>query len=124
MPKPKPKSKSKSHAKPREVVVFVGTRKGGFIFRSDMRVVPNGTLAVHHSTNAGKTWRTQTRGLPAHDAFHTILREAMSTDACDPAGVYFGAENGQLYQTRNEGGEWHLLADNLPPIMSVEAAIV
>jgi photosystem II stability/assembly factor-like uncharacterized protein len=91
---------------------------------AEMRTVPNGCLAVFRSTNSGKTWQTQSRGLPARNAFDTILREAMSTDTCDPAGVYFGTENGQLYHTRDEGASWNLLAEHLPPIMSVEAMAV
>ena len=46
----------------------------------------------------------------------------MSTEACDPAGVNFGAETGQRFHSRSEGREWHLVADCLPTIYSVEAA--
>jgi hypothetical protein len=91
---------------------------------AEMRVVPNGSLTVYCSTNGGNTWKKQTKGLPTKDAFHTILREAMSTDTCDSAGVYFGTESGQLFHTRDEGKQWQLLAGNLPPIMSVEAAVI
>jgi hypothetical protein len=45
----------------------------------------------------------------------------MSVDAADPAGVYFGTSTGQLFHTRDEGRAWHLLADFLPPVYSVEA---
>jgi photosystem II stability/assembly factor-like uncharacterized protein len=91
---------------------------------AEMRVVPNGSLTVYCSTNGGKTWKGQTKGLPTKDAYQTILREAMSTDTCDSAGVYFGTETGQLFYTRDEGKQWQLLAGNLPPIMSVEAAVI
>ena len=91
---------------------------------AEMRACPGGSLAVYRSRNAGRSWQKQNRGLPARNAFLTILREAMSTDACDPAGVYFGTETGQLFYSRDEGRRWHLLADFLPPILSVEAAIV
>jgi hypothetical protein len=46
----------------------------------------------------------------------------MVADACDPAGIYFGTETGQLFSSRDAGKQWHLLADLLPPILSVEAA--
>ncbi len=48
----------------------------------------------------------------------------MSTDTGDPAGVYFGTETGQLFYSRDEGQQWDLLADFLPPILSVEAAVL
>jgi hypothetical protein len=51
-----------------------------------------------------------------------VLREAMSTDAGDPAGVYFGTETGQLYASPDAGRSWAEIADFLPPIISVEAA--
>jgi hypothetical protein len=48
----------------------------------------------------------------------------MSTDLGDPVGVYFETETGQLFHSRGEGRQWHLMADFLPPILSVEAAVV
>ncbi len=89
-----------------------------------MRACPKGCLAVYRSANAGRSWQKQDRGLPTRNAHLTILREAMSTDNCDPAGVYFGTETGQLFYSRDEGRQWHLLADFLPPILSVEAAVI
>ena len=32
-----------------------------------------------------------------------MLREAMAVDRLDPAGVYFGTSNGQLYGSADEG---------------------
>ncbi len=91
---------------------------------AEMRATPKGCLAVYRSTSAGRTWQKQTRGLPTRNAHLTILREAMTTDTCDPAGIYFGTETGQVFYSRDEGRQWHLLADFLPPILSVEAAVV
>jgi photosystem II stability/assembly factor-like uncharacterized protein len=91
---------------------------------SQMRACPKGSLAVYRSTDAGRSWQKQNRGLPTRNAHLTILREAMSTDTCDPAGVYFGTETGQLFYSRDAGRQWHLLADFLPPILSVEAVVV
>ena len=89
---------------------------------AEMRACPKGCLAVYRSTTGGRTWQKQTRGLPTRNAHLTILREAMSADSCDPAGIYFGTETGQLFHSRDAGRQWHLLADFLPPILSVEAA--
>jgi hypothetical protein len=88
----------------------------------EFRACPDGCLAVWRSTNAGRTWQKQTRGLPTRNAHVLVLREAISTDAGDPAGVYFGTETGQLYASRDEGRSWAEIADFLPPIISVEAA--
>ncbi len=91
---------------------------------AEMRACPKGCLAVYRSTSGGRSWQKQTRGLPTRNAHLTILREAMSTDTCDPVGVYFGTETSQLFSSHDAGRQWHLLADFLPPILSVEAAVV
>ena len=48
----------------------------------------------------------------------------MTSDALDPAGVYFGTRSGKLFGARNEGGSWQLITDGLPPIVCVKAAVV
>ena len=57
-------------------------------------------------------------------AFIGVLREAMAVDSLDPVGVYFGTSTGQLYGSSDEGQSWSLIAENLPPIWSVEAAVL
>jgi hypothetical protein len=91
------------------------------ITSSEYRACPGGRLAAYHTRNGGKTWQKSSRGLPERNAHLLILREAMSTDSADPAGVYFGTSTGQVFHTRDEGREWRLLADYLPPVYSVEA---
>jgi hypothetical protein len=91
---------------------------------AEMRAFAKGVVVAYRSANGGKTWQKQTRGLPAKNAYLTVLRDAMSGDACDSPGVYFGTETGELFFSRNEGNDWSLLADLLPPVMSVEAAVV
>ncbi len=47
----------------------------------------------------------------------------MSSDAMDPAGVYFGTTSGTVFHTRNAGDSWDVLADNLPPVYSVSVGM-
>jgi photosystem II stability/assembly factor-like uncharacterized protein len=61
--------------------------------------------------------------LPQENAFVLILREAMTSDERDPAGVYFGTSSGTLFHTRDAGDSWEVLAENLPPIYSVSPGI-
>lgn len=86
---------------------------------AEARYVPQGKLRVARSRNGGKTWKLLTKGLPQSDAFVLILREAMTSDDRDPAGVYFGTSSGTLFHTRDAGDSWNVLADNLPPIYAV-----
>ena len=53
-----------------------------------------------------------------------VLREAMATDTFGDAGIYVGTNTGQLFYSRDSGENWELMADYLPPIQSVEAAII
>ena len=86
------------------------------------RYVPDGKLRVARSRDAGKTWDLLSKGLPQKNAYSLILREAMSSDDHDPAGVYFGTSTGAVFYTRNAGDSWQALAENLPAVYSVSVA--
>ena len=88
------------------------------------RYVPDGSAAVWRTHDGGETWIRSGEGLPQHDAYIGVLREAMAVDRADPVGVYFGTSTGELYGSVDEGRTWSLVVDHLPPIWSVEAAIV
>jgi photosystem II stability/assembly factor-like uncharacterized protein len=70
------------------------------------------------------TWIRAGEGLPQVNAHIGVLREAMAVDRLDPVGVYFGTSTGQLYASADEGRTWSRIAENLPPIWSVEALVV
>ena len=73
------------------------------------------------SRDGGKSWTLLTRGLPQRNAHLLVLREAMSSDALSPAGVYVGTTAGQIFHTSDAGDHWSVLAENLPPVISVGA---
>jgi photosystem II stability/assembly factor-like uncharacterized protein len=83
-----------------------------------------GAITVYRSRNAGLDWRPLTRGLPQKNAYVTILREAIDTDALDPCGVYFGTSSGHLFASRDGGDSWAIIAGFLPRILSVQASVV
>jgi hypothetical protein len=88
------------------------------------RYVPDGKAAVWRTRDGGQTWEPCRRGLPQSNAFFGVLRQAMATDQLDPAGVYFGTSTGHLYASTDEGDEWTCIADNMPPIYSVETLAI
>jgi photosystem II stability/assembly factor-like uncharacterized protein len=90
----------------------------------DGRVMVDGQAAVWRTNDGGSSWQRSGEGLPQEHAFLGVLREAMAVDRLDPVGVYFGTSTGQVYGSRDEGVTWTLIADNLPSIWSVEAALV
>ncbi len=86
------------------------------------RTSPDGKPAVYVTRNAGKTWRRLDQGLPSEQAWWTVKRQAMTIDAHDPVGLYFGTTSGELWASRDEGEKWACIARNLPEIYAVEAA--
>jgi photosystem II stability/assembly factor-like uncharacterized protein len=87
------------------------------------RMSVEGKFSVWRSRDAGDSWERLTKGLP-EKAHLVVLREAMATDTFEEAGIYVGTNTGQLFYSRDSGDSWDLLADFLPPIQSVEAAVV
>jgi hypothetical protein len=48
----------------------------------------------------------------------------MCSDTLDPCGVYVGTNTGQIFATANGGDSWEVIADYLPAVHSVTAAII
>ena len=90
----------------------------------EYRYVCDGKLAVYRSRNGGETWQRLTRGLPQKHVYTQVLRHATTTDVCNDAGVYLGTTGGEIFFSRNAGDSWELLRAHLPPVLSLEAAVV
>jgi photosystem II stability/assembly factor-like uncharacterized protein len=88
------------------------------------RYVPDGKAAVWRTRDGGNTWEALRQGLPQQNAFLCVLRQALATDQCAPAGVYFGTNSGSLFASADEGDNWNCIAQHLPIILSVETMLV
>lgn len=88
----------------------------------EFRFSVEGRFAVWRSRDGGGSWQRLTQGLP-EKAHLVVLRQAMTTDTLEDAGIYLGTSTGQIFYSRDSGDSWELLADYLPPILSVEAAV-
>jgi hypothetical protein len=71
--------------------------------------------------DGGLTWTKQSNGMPER-AWFTVKRQAMTTDAADPVGVYFGTTSGEVWASPDEGESWRCVESHLPEIYSVECA--
>ena len=84
------------------------------------RFMPDAAAAVWRTRDGGRSWQDLRRGLPQENAYLTVLRRALATDALSPAGIYFGTNTGELFASADEGESWTMIARHLPPILSVE----
>jgi len=82
---------------------------------------PDGKLRVYRSRTGGNEWEELTKGLPQHDCYVNVLRDAMSVDSLDSCGVYFGTTGGQVYGSADAGDTWNPIVRDLPAVLSVEA---
>ncbi len=85
------------------------------------RTSPDGKPAAFRTRDAGATWARCDTGLPLR-AWYTVKRQAMTTDAADAVGVYFGTTSGEVWASTNEGDSWKCIASHLPEIYAVECA--
>lgn len=90
----------------------------------EFRCTPEGRLRVYRTRNGGQSWEPLLRGLPQKGAFETVLRDGMTTDSLDPAGIYFGTRSGQLYGSSDEGRTWRKIVEGLPAIVCVKSGLV
>jgi photosystem II stability/assembly factor-like uncharacterized protein len=88
------------------------------------RTSPGGKPAVYGTRNGGKTWKRLDAGLPEKNGWWTVKRQAMAADSSDLLGLYFGTTSGELWMSRDEGRQWHCIAQHLPEIYAVETAEV
>jgi len=93
-----------------------------YVFPLEDRMRMSGAAGgVYRTTDAGKRWTRQARGLPPGGRYE-VMREGLATDRLDPVGVYFGTTSGELWGSADGGRGWRRIAEHLPPILSLEAA--
>jgi photosystem II stability/assembly factor-like uncharacterized protein len=80
-----------------------------------------GKPAVFRTTNAGRTWQRQDRGLPKQ-GWLTVKRQAFCADGEKAVGLYLGSTSGTIWHSRDEGRTWKILAEHLPHLFSLTIA--
>jgi hypothetical protein len=87
------------------------------------RVTPDGMVRVYETRDAGATWTARGDGLPAENAYLTILRQAFGRAGEGPElELYFGATSGDVFGSGDGGATWFTAATRLPPVHSVRAS--
>ncbi len=87
------------------------------------RVTPDGSVRVYETRDAGASWAPRGNGLPAEQAYLTVLREAFDTTGeGEGLELYFGATSGDVFASGDAGATWSTAAAHLPPVYSVRTA--
>jgi photosystem II stability/assembly factor-like uncharacterized protein len=81
-------------------------------------------VGLFETGDGGESWRRLDRGLPQRDAHLGVLRAALAIDAEEVPGLYFGTSTGQVFASADEGENWSEIARYLPPVWSVEVAVI
>jgi photosystem II stability/assembly factor-like uncharacterized protein len=87
-------------------------------------MTPSGRFGIYRSNNRGQSWELLTNGLPQSDAYLNVMRMAMTADAHEWPGVYVGTQGGQILASRDGGDSWETIFNWLPPVYSLETAII
>jgi photosystem II stability/assembly factor-like uncharacterized protein len=106
------------HAHEPETVFVVPIKSDGEHFP------PEGKLRVYRSRTGGNEWEPLSKGLPQHNCYVDVLRDAMAVDRFDPCGVYFGTTGGQVYASADDGDSWMAIVHDLPAVLSVEVLTI
>lgn len=89
----------------------------------EVRTFPSGKAAVWCSRNGGESWERIEKGLTEEPRFSGVLRDAMCADLSDPAGVYLGTTNGDVFTSGDAGKSWQRISGRLPRVLSVRAEV-
>jgi hypothetical protein len=106
------------------MVVHPHNHDSAFVFPMDgtsvwPRTSPGGKPAVYRTRDAGATWQRLDRGFPTEQAWWTVKRQAMCSDALATAGIYLGTTSGEVWHSADEGDNFVCIARHLPHIYSV-----
>lgn len=80
------------------------------------RVAYDGRIIVSRTTDGGKSWESQTNGLPQENAFDITYRHAL--DITDDT-LCFGTTTGNVFISENKGDDWTVLSNYLSMVYSV-----
>lgn len=104
-------------------------RRGGVAYSFPVaadaeRFPPGKACRVYRTEDAGASWSPSGSGLPDGDYYGIVLRDALCTDDDDPACVYVGTRNGDVFAGTEDGEHWTTVVSHLPDVLCVRAAVV
>jgi hypothetical protein len=89
----------------------------------ESRFAPGGRARVWRSGDAGGSWQELGGGLP-DEFYSSVLRDAMTADDADRAGLYLGTRAGNVFVSTDDGERWREVVRHLPDVVVVRAATI
>jgi photosystem II stability/assembly factor-like uncharacterized protein len=88
------------------------------------RIPPEAKCRVFRSRDAGANWEPLSNGLPHVPSYTPVLRDALTTDSAQQAGLYLGTRDGCVYASADGGDTWTEVVRHLPDVLTVRAAVL
>ncbi len=85
------------------------------------RCFAEGQLRVYRQQPDETVWQPLTTGLPTEPQFAGVLRDALAVDTLEPAGVYMGTTQGELFYSVDAGEQWARLPGQSSRITTLRA---
>lgn len=89
----------------------------------ETRCFAGGKLSLYRLRNGRGRWEPLSGGLPEAPHFVGVLRDALAVDSLEPAGIYFGTTQGDLFYSADAGESWDRLPGQFSRITTVKAWI-
>jgi hypothetical protein len=90
----------------------------------ETRCFPEGKPRVYRLPEGGARWQALDGGLPGVPFFTGVLRDGLAVDSLQPAGVYFGTTQGDVFFSRDAGEHWERLPGQFSRVISVKAWVL
>ncbi|WP_123042365.1 WD40/YVTN/BNR-like repeat-containing protein [Cohnella candidum] len=91
---------------------------------SEQRAVAEGKLLVYGRHKGDTSWAPVGDAMPDEPRHVSVLRDAMTIDAFDPYGLYFGTTSGEVFCSLDRGRTWDRLPGQLSRILCVKPWVV
>jgi hypothetical protein len=88
------------------------------------RHFPDGRMRIYRLRRGHEAWHPLDNGLPGEPQFVGVLRQALDVDALDPAGIYFGTTEGQVFCSADVGETWRALPHRVGRVTSIRAGLL
>lgn len=82
------------------------------------RYPKDGKFVVTRTRDGGRSFAVLTKGLPQKDAYHLVYRHAMDVDHSGDT-LALGSTTGGLWISEDQGDNWQMVSQDLPPIFVV-----